>query len=275
MSDMTPYSIGTGLSDKRFKLLVLGLLTLLVVILIAISGMAVYSARQFHLIGTDPPLNQFPASAPQVTLNYSKPLATGNIAAYLTPNVPTTLTVSGKQLIVRFQTTLEEGKSYSLALQNIASTTGDRLPDTTLTFTPQNIPFQQLSPTTQQAITKNQDQAPPSRNTIAFAGTDALLNQGVSIQQVDAMKQAVFLFGQSQKKTFVEAIIDPSSVKAVPRDPSSASPYFSVTFNITLDNTQYNATLSYANITVARLVLASGHTQVYDSGDIDDSAVTD
>jgi len=237
-------------------------------------GLSVYYFSQFRVTGTDPTSDHFPTYARLVYIDFSQALSSAGFSVSSTPSVTSSSSVQGNQLVISLKPNLQDGKTYTITVHNITSISGSHIANYTLRFKVQYITYDQLSPKIQQSLS-NHDQITPSRNTLVISGTDALVEQGVSVQQVDALKQTIFLFAKSIKNTSVESTITTPSIQSLPHDPRSDSSDFGLTFTITINKRAYDATLHYSGLTVARLILAdvSTHATIYDSGDIDGSTL--
>lgn len=242
-------------------------------VLLLIIGVVVYQSMQFHIVGTIPSMDSFPNDAPILLIDFNKPLANTKLTTIWSPGVGSTYSISGQRLTINVRSTLQTGKQYTITIKGVRSQAGDTLGDITYTFTAQYITYDKLPKEIQQILLKQQDQGPPpSRNTITFSGTDALINQGISTYQIEALKQAVFLFGQNTKTDITTAAVDTSTI-TIPPYSKDTSDYFTMLFDITINNTRYHATMLYSSVTAMELKLSQGSTQVYDSGSIDGSTL--
>jgi len=100
-----------------------------------------------------------------------------------------------------------------------------------------------------------------------------LVNQGISTYQIEAIKQAVFLFGQTAKTTITTAAVNDNTIAIPPYSTNTVPDYFTMLFDLTINKTTYHATIQYSDVTSVRLLLAQGNNQVYDSGTIDGSTL--
>jgi hypothetical protein len=103
----------------------------------------------------------------------------------------------------------------------------------------------------------------PSANNIAFDNMNALINSGISSDQINDLEQHFFSYKPSVKTVAVDA----SSVEPGPHNPNTDTS-FTMNFNVSIDSVSYKATISYADTETVRLYLynASG-ALVFDSGD--------
>lgn len=97
---------------------------------------------------------------------------------------------------------------------------------------------------------------------INFEGTDALINDGLTTDQVNEMEQYFFQFKSSANTV----TIDQNTVGPGPHNPNVVSP-FTLNFNVAIDSTSYKATISYTDLNNVTLQLFNPQTGavVYDS----------
>lgn len=247
--------------DRKFPVKLIGLVVgLVVVCFITYMG---YLSTKFHVVSTDPRANNVAAVSPFFKINFNRDLNDKGLAISAMPNIVSTYSVSGKMIIIELTTPLDLKKKYTITVSNISDTKGETIARKVFAFTPNNIPGTALSKDQQQAILQKQAIHPPSRNNIGFTGTDSLINYGITLSQVDAFKQAVFLYSKSAKLVS----IDPSTIKRAPHDPTSS--YDTIGFNVSIDAHSYSASMNYFSLTTIRLYLRdSSSSLVYDSGNI-------
>lgn len=257
---------------NRSSLRRLGLIAAAVCALIV--GILIYQSLQFHITGTTPSIDNFPASSPVLFVDFSKPLAKTTLTTVWNPGVSSSYAINGQRLTINIQSVLEVNKQYTVTIKGVKAQTNETLGDITYTFTTKDIAYNDLPQEVQQAIFSHQDNSQtPSRNTITFGGTDALVRQGISTYQIEALKQAVFLFGQSTKTNITTAIVDTNTITVPPYSSNNVPDYFTMLFDITINDTHYHAAIQYSNMTAVELKLTQGNTQAYDSGSIDGSTL--
>lgn len=241
---------------------------------VLIAGVLIYQSLQFHIVSVTPSTDNFPASSPVLLIDFSKPLAKTTLTTAWNPGISSSYAISGQRLTINIQSALEVSKQYTVTIKGVKAQTNETLGDITYTFTAQDISYGNLPKEIQQAIFSQQDQPQaPSRNTITFGGTDGLISQGISTYQIEALKQAVFLFGQNSKTTIHTASVDDTTISIPPYDTRSVPTYFTMSFDITINTTRYHATLLYNDVDTMRLQLSVNNAQVYDSGDINGSTL--
>lgn len=248
---------------KHTKLLV----AFAAIALIILLGWTFYRSSQFHITGTESNLNQVASIAPYLKINFNKPLSTQGLSVSSSPSVIGSSVVNGDVLMLSFkQNTLSTQTSYTITIASVFDTSGTRLTDQKLTFTPKSIAYNNLPKDQQQAIVNAQDKYPYAVNTIWYVNTNSLLTYGVTAAQLSNLQQAFFNFSTSIGKQYQKITL--GSISVVPHDPNSASTVSSITFTALLDTDQFNARIDYSNLNDIELYLFNPQTdaQVYDSG---------
>ena len=93
----------------------------------------------------------------------------------------------------------------------------------------------------------------PSPTKITFMNTDSLLNNGLSSSQVTNLKQLFFTYAPSAKVISINL----PSIQPGARDPNSATPWFSLTFTGSIDESPYNASVEYSGLDTTKLTLTN------------------
>lgn len=103
-----------------------------------------------------------------------------------------------------------------------------------------------------------------------FLGTDALLNNSLTLTEVGDYKFALYQFLKSNNIKATEASINVDTVAAAPVDPNRTTDTLTITFNVVIDRkTIYKASMDYSNLDTVDLKLStSDGKQVYDSGSV-------
>lgn len=100
----------------------------------------------------------------------------------------------------------------------------------------------------------------PSPSTITFQGTNSLIEQGLTTDQIETLEQAFFDFKQRAQVVTINS----SSLYIEGHNPED--PYFSMSFRVTVDATQYRAVIHYADLVNVDLFLyKNGNDLVFDS----------
>lgn len=250
----------------RFK----ALAALLAVALLLIIGWSIARSFQFHMVSTEPSLQKVGVATPYIVFRFNEPLTADGLQVSSQPSITSSHQVHEKQLTVNLVPgSLQVGHSYTIKLDSVHSTTGKQLAHLSYTFKVVDISFQDMPTAQQQAVLKQQATVPYTRNSITFSGTDALLNNGLTADQIDTMKYEFFLFSQSLHRQFSQVVIDPSTISLPPYDPDNPPTTSTLSFTVTIDRIVYTARLGYSGFSNAELVLVtSANTQVYDSGNL-------
>lgn len=106
----------------------------------------------------------------------------------------------------------------------------------------------------------------PTPQTIVFSGTSALINSGLTVNQVSALKQAFFKYKSSAQSI----VINQSSVEPGPHNPNGIG--FTINFTVAIDSKLSKAAVSYSGLNDIRLYLydPQNNSLVFDSGVIQD-----
>lgn len=255
--------------------------------IIAIIGIAIiavflaislFRSFQFRITSTDPNLGQINSAAPYLRIKFNRELDAS--ALKLSTNQPIVpkenIHVKGDTIQLDFGFgVLQDDTKYTITLNKVVSKAGDTLTDKKIEFTTADIPFEKMSAEAQKTVIDRQDKYDYTPESIDVDGTENLLDFGITTEQVDAMRRAVFNFGTAQDTQIKESQIYGSSVENVPFNPDAeivATP--AMTFTMTINDVSYAARLEFTEITKARLILFNEQTgaQVFDSGFIDSTA---
>ena len=109
-------------------------------------------------------------------------------------------------------------------------------------------------------------------------GTSNLIDQGISLEQEDSLKYALYSYfgGQSKGTKQISVIID--TIIAVPHDPNSDSTVGTVNFSVRVnEKTTYKVTLNYFDDmeSVQVIIKDTLDSQLYDSGQISGKSLQD
>jgi hypothetical protein len=100
---------------------------------------------------------------------------------------------------------------------------------------------------------------------VSFSGFDYLLNLGLSLNQQTELEQYFYQF----KPAVNSVSIGTATIKQGARDPNTISP-FSFTFVVSVDSTNYNATINYTDTNNVQLQLfdMNSGSMIYTAGTI-------
>lgn len=111
---------------------------------------------------------------------------------------------------------------------------------------------------------------------IVYLGFSKLVDHGITMNQLDALKTAFTLYSRERQEKISEVSIFVNTIKRTPYDRDSADPTRSITFDVKINRKDtYNATLQYISIRSAQLILHQNGTEIYRSTMIDPDNYTD
>lgn len=246
------------------RIVVRRLVVAFLALLLIFAAYQLYLSRQFHIVSTDPKLNNVASVSPFLKVNFNRQLSSKGLSVTSTPDVVSSYSVSGKVLDLSLKQPMDVSSSYTITI-NIADIAGARLSDQKLVFKPLLVPYGDLSKEQQSAILKSQTTPPATKSKLSFIGFDALTNYGITVAQLNDLEKAVYTFAPAA----AAASIDQNSIKPVPHNPNSSSTYDSINFVLTIDSNTYTARADYTALTTLRLYLYNSRgSLIFDSKDI-------
>jgi hypothetical protein len=111
--------------------------------------------------------------------------------------------------------------------------------------------------TTSVSLTTRDQVIIPSVQNISFVGIDALVDKGLSDEQIDLMKQDVFIFNQRA----IKVVLDTATISTDPHNPNVDTTWRKH-FDLLIDGKRYSATISYFGISALDLALVDPQTSV-------------
>ncbi|EDK72781.1 hypothetical protein TM7_0045 [candidate division TM7 genomosp. GTL1] len=224
---------------------------------------AIIDATTLRLVATRPANNGQTNVTTNIVFTYNKPLSKDTLRHFsLQPSVNGKLEIKDKSLVFTPSTSLNNDAGYTATVAKAIS--ADRAftaGSASIRFTA-NI-LEGVSDDVMQEEIKKVDSYEPD-----FQGMNALLDQGVTSSQIDALQTALPRFKKAKHFD-----VDYNSVKSVPFNPGSTE--FTLEFDIKINDTPYKATLKYFDITKIRLFLKDEKgKQVFDSKNVDTSEST-
>lgn len=156
-------------STKPIKVIVILLITFVVLFV----GYEVFSAERFHLINTNPALNNISTSQKTIKLNFNKTLTPKNLIVIASPTNIWSDQVSDKTLVINFSSI--DNKPYSITILSLYDTNGSEIKNLVLHFTPIVVSFNQLPNNVQKTIVNgqpNQNQPTSILNLFPYNGSD-------------------------------------------------------------------------------------------------------
>lgn len=243
---------------KRIRLSIL----LVIIFLLAWTSWLIYYSRTFHVISTNPSMDNISTVSQFIEIHFSKNLAFQSPSITSTSSVVTSSAIYGKVLKLNISTIIQ-GKKYTINIASVRDSYGDLLKNLTFTFTPTYIPYDSVPKSQQKAILQNQASA-AKQYTLTYSGTSALINNGLTTTQVNSFESDIKNFASINKISLSNVAVDKASVEPGPQNQSGI---FTLNFNITVNNsTKYMATIFYSDLTNIHLQLYSkAGVIIYDS----------
>lgn len=226
-----------------------------------------YNATHLRVSATRPD-GKIGASSTNIIFWYNKPIDPSMVKNFsITPKVSGETTVSGTALIFSPDNALDYNKTYTATISSATSKDGKyHRGASKITFKVDFIPADKLpKDVLQRGIEKQTDNQP---TTLAVNGTNALINQGVTSAQVNALQDTLNKYFQTipVKKDY-NAQLGP--ITADPYDPNSNNPSQTYHFDMTMNKTKYSVKLACAVLgDIHVYVYSEQGAQVYDSGNI-------
>lgn len=148
---------------SRYKpiILVVGALFLIAI------GYSIYQQMTFRVTGLTPqPSANFASSTPVFKVKFNKALSDKGIAVVSDPMIIESTEVSGNTLNIKIQAPLKNKQKYTITINSVFSTTGQKLSNKKYTFTAKDIDPATLPKDQQQTILDNQKQTPAATDPI-------------------------------------------------------------------------------------------------------------
>lgn len=251
-------------ASQNYSILIRRVLFLLLLVLALVVFYSWYTNRHFKIVSTSPSVSNVATISPFFKINFNRQLSNTALNISSTPSVVKSYDISGKTLDIVLITPLDENTQYTIKLNSISSSGNDHIYNKDFVFKPKNLDFNQLSNDQQTVILQQQAKGrnPNSSKTYAnFVGFDSLINNGITESQLNDIEQGFVKFSPQASTISVHA----PTVKPGPHSASSSN--FIVTFVVSIDSTQYNATVSYSDLNSARLQIYNPQTGalVFDS----------
>jgi len=140
------------------------LLYLLGIIIVLFAGFKVYQSLQFRMTGTSPSVKQVSVISPFIDVNFSKALDKNKIELASNQKFISNYNLVGDKTLRVYLTDLTLDADYTLSINSVTAISGKELKNISLRFTAQNIPFDKLNKTQQEAILGHQDKPTPSKS---------------------------------------------------------------------------------------------------------------
>lgn len=255
--------------SKRTVIIAVSVFAILVLLSI---GNTVRNSLGFKVVNTNPNMKHVAALSPYIVFGFNKELSSKGVSVSSWPiDFITDTKVNGKDLQVNIRSNgLNKSQKYSITIKSISSTSGNKITNKTFNFTAQDVSYDDLDPGAQQSIIARQDQFTYTVDTYAFDGISSVVDdEGLSSEQEQALRQAVFNYSKQIKKDFKLVTLYKESLQEGPNNPATGGG--TLYFSLGIDGKTYSAQMDHWDLTVMRLYLRDPQTNVviYDSGDID------
>ncbi len=239
---------------------------ILFVVLLALGGFKLYQLSQFRVISTNPDVSDVAALTPFFNIKFNRQLSDQGLSVSADNSIINSYKVNGDTINIDLNNSMNVGQEYTITIQNVSDTDGATISNKNFTFSPKDIPIDQLPDDQQQALKNkkppkaDQEQAGP-----AFNGFSSLVDHGLTTDQTNILTQAFSDF--APKATTIT--VDPNSIAAAPHNPN-VDVTFATNFNVTINSTKYRAVIRYADTESLELLLYNPATGklVYDSGTV-------
>lgn len=179
--------------------------------------------------------------------------------------------IEGKTLSFTVSNVLNKNINYKIIIKSIKDTSGQQLSNVSVQFKPLYVSSGSLEQKQQQMILQQQSLANKGQ-TLAFTGTDGLINNGLSTNQVQQFEQTVIDFVKSQALPIGEVTISQSSITTAPL---SGNGTFGLNFNFSIGTTNYSTSMVYSGLDTAQVTIySSSGTQLYQAGSVSSGSAT-
>lgn len=270
---MQPNTYYNSNPDNRLRALRRLLVAVLLVLLLAWGGIFIYRQVMFRVSKTDPNMNRVAAISPTIKIYFNKPINPSGLRLHYSSQFVTKSTVKEKEIDLAIQVRgLTVGKSYTIYLDYVQSKSGKEIRGKELHFTAKNIPLTELNQKEQQTIVNRQDKYPYQYQYINYVGFDNLIQQGLSTNQSDILKQDLFGYSNQVQQKYWTMTLLPKTLVVQIHNPDSASLDDIYSFQIKLGDQTLSARVTsdpIADQVQLQLLDASG-VVVYNSANAHD-----
>ena len=171
----------------------------------------------FRITTITPDIKHVTTQTTSLTIDFNKSLEAGSATIGSNPSIISGSTVTGNTLTLTFPAKkLLNSLTYTITINGIGSTSGDRLTNQVLTFTPKFV-----APT--------------------ITGEDALVNEGLSTDQANSLSTYIGQFDPWAQNV----AIDESTIRHYQEDPTDAWTPWAFGFSMNVDGTNYNVVADF------------------------------
>lgn len=225
----------------------------------------------FRMSGTDPKLNNITTVTPYIHAKFNRVLSGDNLKISDPDKILENYGLNDKTLELNLNIEkMRKDHKYTVVIESIKSKEGDIITNKKLTFTVKNGNLGSLTQEQQTATLNRQDRFPYSPMTIAYEGTDDLLDSGITDSQLEGFKEALYNFSKKENKEFDDVQIFRASIAHIENPDLNKA---TTEFTMEIDGTPYTAQLDTWEITVMQLKVLDQQTRavLYTSDPIDKS----
>lgn len=223
----------------------------------------------FRMSGTDPGLGNVTTVTPYIHAKFNRVLSGDNLKVSDPDKILENYGLNDKTLELNLNMAkLKQGDKHTITIESIKSKDGDTITDKKLSFTVKEGDFESLSEEQKQIATNRQDRFPYSPMTIAYEGTDDLIDAGLTESQLEGLEEAIYNFSKKENKEFDTVQFFRASITHVENpDPNKAT----MQFAMDIDGVPYTAQVDTWEITVIQLRVLDQQTNavLYTSEPID------
>lgn len=186
--------------SRKQVLILLGILAGILVLWLSYSGI---QSTYFRMSGTDPGLGSVTTVTPYIHVKFNRVLSGDNLKVSDPDKILEGHGLNDKTLELSLNLSkLKEGEKHTVIIESIQSKDGDKITNKKLNFTIKEGDFASLSEEQQQAAADKQDRFVYSPETIAFEGTDDLIDAGITESQLIGLQEAIYYFSKKDNKQF-------------------------------------------------------------------------
>jgi hypothetical protein len=130
-----------------------------VLVIVAVALFVVLVVLPFHVVGTNPSSQSVTTLTPFFDIEFNKTLSSSGLAVSSNPSIVRSFSVQNKTLVINLSPLLlSGGKTYTITVNSVKSTSGQELLNKTFSFSPHQSTFSGLPSDQQAAILKAQQQ---------------------------------------------------------------------------------------------------------------------
>jgi hypothetical protein len=223
---------------------VIGRRLALLLVLLVLLGVGFFTYRQlvFRVSKTEPNMNHVATATAFIKIYFNRPISSKGLDLSYSSTFISKYAVHDNEIdLTTIDGSLTKGKKYTITINYVASTGGKVIKGKKLTFSPINLPLNNLSKDERAAIVGRQEQYPYNAQYINYVGFDPLLDAGLSTDQMTTLKQDLYGYSNQVNQKFWTITLVPHSLSVQIHNAESENLDDNYTFDVTLGNTTYHA----------------------------------